>query len=46
MRNTVAPGLASCLTLAFLVEREVWPAGLGLLALGLVWHAVARWRRG
>lgn len=35
-------GLVSCLGLAFWVEPVVWGAGLGLLALGLVWHAIAR----
>lgn len=35
-------GLASCLFLAFWVETEIWAAGLGLLAAGLVWHLVAR----
>jgi APA family basic amino acid/polyamine antiporter len=36
-------GLAACLSLAMWVERPVWLAGLGLIAAGLVWHAVARW---
>jgi APA family basic amino acid/polyamine antiporter len=31
-------GLLSCLALAFCVERSVWIAGCGLLALGLLWH--------
>ena len=35
-------GLAACVSLAFRVEREVWVAGLGLIVLGLVWHAIAR----
>jgi APA family basic amino acid/polyamine antiporter len=34
-------GLTACLALAFWVEREVWLVGLGLVALGLVWRAVA-----
>jgi APA family basic amino acid/polyamine antiporter len=34
-------GLTSCLFLAFWVEWQVWLAGLALIALGLVWHAVA-----
>ena len=34
-------GLAACLSLAFFVEREIWIAGLGLIAAGLVWHAAA-----
>jgi basic amino acid/polyamine antiporter, APA family len=39
-------GLASCLTLAFFVERDVWLVGLGLLVVGLLWHAAARRGRG
>lgn len=35
-------GLASCLFLAFWVRTEIWAAGLGVIAAGLVWHAVAR----
>jgi APA family basic amino acid/polyamine antiporter len=35
-------GLAACVSLAFWVEREVWVTGLGLIVLGLVWHAIAR----
>lgn len=35
-------GLVSCLALAFFVEREIWIAGLGLIAAGLLWHALAR----
>jgi APA family basic amino acid/polyamine antiporter len=35
-------GLASCLFLAFWVEWQVWAAGLGLIAFGLVWHVIAR----
>ena len=38
-------GLASCAFLALWVERNVWLLGLALIALGLVWHAVARRRR-
>ncbi|MCZ7608257.1 MAG: APC family permease [Planctomycetota bacterium] len=34
-------GLLSCLFLAFWVEWQVWAIGLGLIAFGLVWHAVA-----
>jgi APA family basic amino acid/polyamine antiporter len=34
-------GLASCLFLAFFVEREIWLFGLGLIAAGLVWHFAA-----
>lgn len=35
-------GLGACLFLAFWVEWQVWAAGLGLLLLGLCWHAIAR----
>ncbi|HKZ29508.1 MAG TPA: APC family permease [Acidimicrobiia bacterium] len=35
-------GLAGCLGLAFWVEPVVWAAGLGLIAAGLGWHALAR----
>jgi APA family basic amino acid/polyamine antiporter len=35
-------GLAGCLFLAFWVEWRTWLTGLGLVALGLLWHAVAR----
>ncbi len=35
-------GLVACLFLAFWVEPEVWLAGLGLLAIGLLWHLVAQ----
>lgn len=31
-------GLLACLALAFAIEPKVWLAGLGLLAVGLVWH--------
>lgn len=37
-------GLMGCLFLAFWVDRSVWLTGLGLLAAGLAWHGVARWR--
>ena len=37
-----AAGLTCCMGLAFWVEPIIWAAGLGLLALGLVWHRVAR----
>jgi APA family basic amino acid/polyamine antiporter len=36
-------GLAACLLLAFFVEREIWLAGLGLIAGGLLWHGIARY---
>ena len=35
-------GLVACASLAFFVEPLFWGVGLGLIALGLVWHAVAR----
>jgi APA family basic amino acid/polyamine antiporter len=35
-------GLIACVFLAFWVEPPIWIVGLGLLAVGLVWHAVAR----
>jgi len=41
-RVVPALGLVCCLGLAFWVEPGVWMAGTALLALGLVWHALAR----
>lgn len=38
-------GLAACLFLAFQVDARTWQIGLGLIALGLGWHTVARGRR-
>lgn len=35
-------GLAACLFLAFWVETQIWLVGLGLIAVGLIWHAIAR----
>jgi APA family basic amino acid/polyamine antiporter len=35
-------GLTACLGLAFWVDVTVWLVGLGLIAVGLAWHAVAR----
>ncbi len=35
-------GLGGCLFLAFWVRPAVWLAGLGLIAVGLVWHAARR----
>lgn len=35
-------GLAACLFLAFWVEVQIWLVGLGMIALGLVWHTVAK----
>jgi APA family basic amino acid/polyamine antiporter len=37
-------GLLACLFLAFWVERQIWLTGLGLIAAGLLWHAVAKRR--
>jgi len=36
-------GLVACLLLAFFVERQIWMVGLGLIATGLVWHALAQY---
>jgi basic amino acid/polyamine antiporter, APA family len=33
-------GLLACLSLAFWVEWQVWLAGLGMIALGLIWKAI------
>ncbi len=35
-------GLASCLFLAFWVETSIWLTGVGLIGVGLVWHAAAQ----
>jgi APA family basic amino acid/polyamine antiporter len=35
-------GLVACAGLAFFVEPLYWGVGLGVLALGLAWHAAAR----
>jgi len=35
-------GFIACLGLAFWVEREIWIVGLGLIALGALWHLVAQ----
>ncbi|HUF73394.1 MAG TPA: hypothetical protein VMR74_10895 [Gammaproteobacteria bacterium] len=35
-------GLVCCLGLAFWVDPRVWLTGLGLIVIGLLWHAVAR----
>lgn len=37
-----ASGLVCCLALAFWVEPSIWLAGIGIIAVGLVWHAIAR----
>lgn len=41
-RWIAAAGLAGCLFVAFWVDPAVWLTGLGVIALGLVWHAAAR----
>jgi APA family basic amino acid/polyamine antiporter len=41
-RAVAALGLVSCLALAPWVDLAVWATGLGLIAVGLLWHAVAR----
>jgi basic amino acid/polyamine antiporter, APA family len=41
-RWIAAAGLVACLALAFWVDLEVWLAGLGLIAAGLVGRAMAR----
>ncbi|HBJ35360.1 MAG TPA: amino acid permease [Planctomycetaceae bacterium] len=35
-------GLTSCLFLAFWVEVQIWIAGILLIALGLIWHLIAK----
>ncbi|MEX0826450.1 MAG: APC family permease [Acidimicrobiia bacterium] len=35
-------GLGGCLGLAFWVDTVAWMAGLAVIVIGLVWHAVAR----
>lgn len=40
-RAVSVAGLVSCLSLAFFVDATVWGAGLGVLAMGLVWHVLA-----
>lgn len=37
-------GLVGCAGLAFWVEPRIWMVGLGVLAVGWVWHVVARSR--
>lgn len=39
-------GLAACLFLAFWVDPTIWATGLGLLAVGWVWHWAARRSQG
>lgn len=43
-RWVAALGLVCCLGLAFWVEVRIWAAGLGIIAIGLVWHRVAQGR--
>jgi len=38
-------GLAGCGFLAFWVEPKIWAVGLGVIAVGLIWHALMH-RRG
>jgi APA family basic amino acid/polyamine antiporter len=38
-------GLASCLLLAFCVPWQVGATGLAMIFTGLLFHAIARWRR-
>lgn len=38
-------GLFNCFVLAFFVPWRVWCIGLGVIAIGLIWHAVARKRQ-
>lgn len=38
-------GLIACFTLAFWVPREIWTFGVGLIAVGLIWHLIAKQRR-
>jgi len=35
-------GLAGCLFLAFWVDRAIWLTGLGVIGIGLLWHALRR----
>ena len=38
-------GLCACLGLAFWVEWQIWLTGVGILMIGLVWHALMRVRQ-
>jgi basic amino acid/polyamine antiporter, APA family len=38
-------GLAACPLLAFSIDRDIWLSGLALIAIGLLWHAAARYPR-
>lgn|GEM_PF-5944406 len=35
-------GLVGCLFLAFWVDWQIWLTGLGLIAVGLLWHTTRR----
>jgi APA family basic amino acid/polyamine antiporter len=35
-------GLTACIFLAFWVELHIWLTGLGLIAVGLLWHRLAK----
>lgn len=39
-----AGGFTGCLGLAFWIEPQIWGLGLGLIAVGLVWHGIAKRR--
>ncbi|MCC6573622.1 MAG: amino acid permease [Planctomycetes bacterium] len=41
-RALAVVGLIGCLGLAFFVDWQVWVAGLGLIAAGLIWFGAAR----
>jgi APA family basic amino acid/polyamine antiporter len=41
-RAVPALGFVSCLALAFWVEPRIWLTGLALIAIGLLWHGIAR----
>jgi len=44
-RWLAAVGMASCLFLAFWVDRTVWLTGLGLIVAGLIWHFIRQMAR-
>lgn len=37
-----AGGLIACLFLAFWVPGKIWISGMGLIAVGLIWHFIAK----
>lgn len=41
-RAVPAAGFIGCLGLAFWIEPQIWALGLGFIAIGLLWHGVAR----